>query len=336
VRGCPPEELQGWIADQHQCPQVDSAQCLTEIAGALETLARQLASQACARVLSSGDAQLGSYVRRLWGCLEYHWRRFAAHGRVPYHEVVSRIEKGELAYGRVTANVLRDVTLAQALELKEANAAERFEADYMPTVRAIAGRMGGPAAVDAVENLAAELILPRGDRPPRIATFRGKTPLGSWLRSVVANYWVSLSRRQRARSTGNLPDPAACEVPSETLDRGPCLDLLRPMFCQAVGELQAEDRMLLKMLILDQVPQNRLAASLGLHPGTLTRRRQRAAAAVLAGVQRSGASSSNPARAFDCLQLVLAGADSELQRGLADLLASEVRKEDPSIKEEDL
>jgi len=120
-------------------------------------------------------------------------------------EVVRRLEAGQLGYREFTANVLQDVALAQAMEQGENRAAEMFDSDYMPVVRRVAQQAGGSRAVD---NLVAELILPRGDRPPKIALFQGRTPLASWLRSNVVR--TSAPRDQRPRHRYPPPPRLSC------------------------------------------------------------------------------------------------------------------------------
>ena len=278
---------------------------------------------------------MGSYIERIWLCLEYHWRRFAATDAVPYTVVVHRIENGNLAYGNVESNVLWEVALAHALGLRENTAAEIFEEDYMPKVRSIARRIGGEAVLDFVENLAAELILPRQDSPARIETYRGRTPLGSWLRSLVANAWISHTRKKQPLASNNLPEAGAIDDPAQVLDERQCEALLRPAFSEAVEMLEAEDRLLLKILILDGAPQNQVANSLGISSGTLTRKRQRAATRVLSSIRQIGAKGDRSRQVSECLQLLLAGNESPLRQRLAEVLARDIVGSDALLRSED-
>lgn len=197
----------------------------------------------------------------------------------------------------------------------------------MPVVRAIASRLGGNAAVDAVDNFAAELVLPRPGpgRGPRIAQFQGRTTLGQWLCPVVANFWRSELRRKRP-TLSDLSFSAAPVHQEPTLDSQPCEDLLRPIFVDVCRRLDPEDRLLLQMLILDEVPQKSVAHSLGLHSGTITRRRQHAAETILVSTRRLTAQCSQPAQAEECLGLILGGDDPELRHRLADVLAHGLRE----------
>ena len=211
-----------------------------------------------------------------------------------------------------------------------------FESDYMPKVRAIARHLGGGRALDAVENFAAELVLPREGRPPRIASFQGRTPLASWLRAVVANFWISQTRKRQAVNLAVLPERSVHDGDAATtIDGRPCDELLRPIFAGALEPLHTEDRLLIKMLVLDGVGQNELARSLKVSSGTLTRRRQRATAAVLANIRELVQRHTDVRQATNCLELVMAGNDAGLRQRLAEVLAEGVRASETIDREVD-
>jgi RNA polymerase sigma factor (sigma-70 family) len=287
----------------------------------------------CGRVVSAREAQFNLYLRRVQFCVEYHAARL---GESEPAQVVERLERGELGARVLQGNLVREVLLAQALELREPTAAQVFEAEYMPVVRSMARHLGGDRAADAVENFAAELLLPRDGRLPRIATYQGRTTLRQWLAAVVANVWRTELRRSRPSvPAGFEPDgrdrlikgrrsgaDAAAEPP---VDFRQCEELLRPIFQAAGRLLEAEDRLLLQMLLLDGVPQKALARGLGLSSGTITRRRQRAIETILVGTRRLMAQSERSHQADACLELVIAGDDTELRRSLGEVLAAGIR-----------
>jgi DNA-directed RNA polymerase specialized sigma24 family protein len=308
-----------------------------ELQGALGEVIARLTSEVCGRIIPRSDSRHDLYLGRLRACVEYHAARFGEGRPIPPARVMERLENGDLGGVKVRANLLRDVVLAQALQLGEARAAEVFEVEFMPVVRSIARHLGGERAVDAVENFAAELMLPREGREPRIATYQGRTVLAHWLGPVVANAWRTELRRRKpdvpirfdpdGRDSPMVWLQAAAE-PRAELDQ--CEELLRPIFVAVGRLLDPEDRLLLQMLMLDGVPQKDLARSLGLNSGTITRRRQRAVETVLGGTRRLAAQCQRPRQAEDCLGLVLAGDDPELRRGLADVLAAGLRAGSPS------
>jgi RNA polymerase sigma factor (sigma-70 family) len=229
-----------------------------------------------------------------------------------------------LYYGQVDANVIDDLVIAQGLELRENAAAEEFESCYMPLVRLQAEHFAGQKGLDAVENLAADLVLPRRDRPPKIATYRGLTPLKSWLRSVMMNRCISLHRARHEVSMNESHEIMGGDTVTSAAVAIECEEKLVPAFQSAVRQLPVEDRVLLKMLILDGVPQKELAVAYGVDSGTLTRRRQRAGSNLLAKIRQIGAAKDAPSVVRECLELLLAGDSRPLQLRLASVLAVEI------------
>ncbi|MEQ8791506.1 MAG: hypothetical protein RIC55_34905 [Pirellulaceae bacterium] len=320
----PPEDDLAWVAARSDWPAPD-LQRFAAVRESLRQLAGELTAQVCGRDVSA-DLLKARYVPRVWDCIAFHWRRGADDAEPEDMEaLVERITGGDLGNRRVETNVLREVTLAEAIEQGESMAAEEFEKQYMPGVRRAAQAIGGPRAVDVVDNLAADLILPRGERPPRIATYRGKTTLASWLRAVAANCWVSHLRSQRPAADVQDVQVARDVAVEASLDESDCAVLLRPIFHRVVESTATEDRLLLKMLVLDGVPQHRVATSLRVNSGTITRRHQRAAAKILSGVRQTIATGEQPRKGSDCLELVLTGKDSSLKNQLAELVAEGVR-----------
>jgi RNA polymerase sigma factor (sigma-70 family) len=285
----------------------------------LNPLARELAGEVADPTRL--EAHLALYVQRLWRCLEYHWRRQST---APFERLVQQALSGELVGALGRANLLRDVTMAQALELHEERAARCFETEHMIAVRAIAWQMGGRQAQEAVENFAAELILPREGRPVKIAQYEGRTTLRLWLRAVVANHWISHVRRERKCTVRPLAEDDVGSLPACDADQDQCEQLLHPLFTEAIAALPAEDRLLMKMLLLDHVPQQTVASMLGVHSGSVTRRRQRITEIIWGNVKRLVSASGSAQRAEQCLHLVLAGDDVQLRRQLGDILARAV------------
>ncbi len=229
-----------------------------------EVIAR-LTPEVCGRCIAPSDPQHRLYMDRLRVCLEYHAARFGEARPVAPARVIERLEQGDLGAVKVRANLLRDVVLAQALQLIEPRAAEVFETEFMPVVRSIAPsrRREGRRCGRELRRGAAPSA--RG-REPKIATYHGRTTLGHWLGPVVANAWRTELRRRKPTSPlifdpdehdgARMPSQPAADVTIE-LDR--CHELLQPIFVAAGRLVGAEDRLLLQMLILDGVPQKDLA-----------------------------------------------------------------------------
>lgn len=271
-------------------------------------------------------------LARVERCVLHHWERFTSSSLPAIDVVVARLESGDLGYSGSQANVIREVIMAQAMELRDEKAAECFEREFMPSVRAIAQRISGPRGLDLVENFGADLVLPRATRPPRIAGFIGRTSLTSWLRIVVVNHCQEAGRRKEPVQMIDEfePTPITARIEKHDPDSDGCEGLLQPIFADAVSSLESEDRLIIKMLILDEVPQQTLASKLGIHSGNVTRRRQRISQSIWERVNHLGSCSSASGRVNDCLELVLAGGHVELQRTLGDVLVRAMTREDQS------
>jgi len=223
--------------------------------------------------------------------------------------------------------ILRDVLLAEGLELSAAGAVRVFEAEFMPLVRAVARRTCGDRGLDMVGNFAADLMLPRGTRPPKIARYGGLTPLKSWLRVVVANHCLEALRGPSqvplSDDITDRSDADPCGSAAADGEAAFCENLLRPAFQQSVESIPADDRLLIRLLLLDDVPQSQVARSMGIHSGNVTRRRQKATQAIWDHLRRMSEAAGT--RFSECLQLVLAGTDASLRQSLGSLLTSALR-----------
>ncbi len=308
-----------WIADLEGVSPDDSVRLCHRMHQELLRRAKQWTEVLCERPV--GEEGLGIYLRRFWNCVEYHWRRLANEKSVRLQTVLDGLDVGDLGTTS-RGNVFEELTLAQALESREPKAAAMFEADYMPVVRTAARYAGGTRAVEATDNFAAELILPRANRPPRIATFQGRTHLKSWLRTVVVNFWRNEVKTPHPEPINEETVSTFASSPTTRADQDPCRQLLSPLFTAAVGALTTEDRVLLKMLVLDKVPQLDLARSLGINSGTLTRRRQRALERIFRAIHEL--SLPNSRRVNECLEVVLAKDEPDLGRHMANIMAEAV------------
>jgi RNA polymerase sigma factor (sigma-70 family) len=237
-------------------------------------------------------------------------------------EVIDEIRSGKALGAAGTVDGLADVTLAQALEATEDRAADVFERQYMPLVRQTGGRLGGQRGEEHVENFAAELILPRADRPPRIAQFLGKTSLARWVCTVATNYCLSKFRAMREEQQCVEPRHIESEHVVSLLDSQPCLELVRPLVQEAVQQLPAADRLLLRWLALDGVPQLQVAKALGIHSGNVTRRRQKAVQEMLGHVDSAARRSGKQRAAADCLETLLSGNDGTAREQLSHWLVA--------------
>ena len=176
-----------WDADWVVCQEGSPSACQA-VARRLAELIEGLTEMCCARPVLPSHPRYDAYLERLWMCIEHHWRLACAESPLRLAQLLPRLCGDGTAAGTFKGNLPAEVLLAQALEFGDERAAQCFDGQYMPVVRAIARRAGGEQAVDGVENFAAELVLPRAGSPPRIATFRGapRSPTGwcPWCRTI--------------------------------------------------------------------------------------------------------------------------------------------------------
>lgn len=260
-------------------------------------------------------------VRRYWACLQYHAEM--EQNKASWGDTIKMVQCGAALGAEGSANGFADLALAEGLQTGQSRAASLFERDYMPLVRQVGQRVAGSRGMDLLDNFAAELIMPRKDRPPRIALYVGKTSLAKWLRSVATNYLLSKLRAGRERQ--NAPEPEWHDSQlAVSLDAQPCLELVRPLLSKALDGLPAEDRLLLCWLTIDGLPQQQVAKTLGIHTGNVTRRRQRAAHAVLQQVHLSASTAGKMQAVVDCLDALLTEADPTARQQLGSWLSNEI------------
>jgi len=268
------------------------------------------------------DAKRMDLIGRLWRCLNYHGEVISRQRTISLEDVIGEVQTGKALGAQDSADGLADVTLAQALEAGENRAATMFEKEYMPLVGQTARRLAGQRGEEHVENFAAELIMPRADRPPRIAQYVGKTSFARWVRTVATNYCLSKFRAVREQQRFDEPQIANSNSSAVLIDSQPCLELVRPLVQEAVERLPAEDRLLLRWLTLDGVPQQHVAKVLGIHTGNVTRRRQKAAQDVLQHVNTAARHVGKQGTVTDCLDSLLTGGDAQGREQLGQWLAA--------------
>lgn len=247
----------------------------------------------------------------------YHWWRWWD-DTSDLEQVIQRVRSGHLAYGRVKVDVLSEIVLTECCCQGDNDAAAYFMQHFDPLIRATARRVGGPRAEQEIQDFAAQLFLPREQKPARLALFAGFTPLEAWLRQVVRNEWLARLRKEQSSHVSDSFVPEHASVipgPDELAEGQECVKILREAFAEVVGELSIDDSVLLRMILIDGVPQQQVAKVLGVHKSTITRHRQRACEQLLAALKRR-LSDNNQGRNLRACMRWLSEASSELKRNL--------------------
>lgn len=294
------------------------ATTLTTSITSLEEAVQRHATRLFDRALSKADADLCG--ARLWRCLTYHLNRGGEGEFESLKVLILTCEQGKLFPGH-PENLVADVILAEALQQGQNRAAQYFQERFMPLVRKTAKDIGKERAVIEIENYMADLYLHRDDSSSRISTYKGHTPLKYWLRTVVTNDMLSRNRRKKSSVPIDDAPVIAAEPAPINIESGDCRALLEPLLSQVVNEISAESRLLLKLLLVDIVPQSQVARTFDLNPGNITRRRNRAVAEICTSLQTAAAARQLQSRVNECLCSVLAGEDAELTYLLGTLVA---------------
>jgi RNA polymerase sigma factor (sigma-70 family) len=204
-------------------------------------------------------------------------------------EVIERLKEGRPVYGPVGVDLLREVLLVEAVLQGDNRAAESFLAEFRPTIEKTLRHLGGRRAVQELDDIVNDLLVPRDSGPPRLGNFRGKAPLDTWLRTVIRRLWTDLARKDpksREDGKGKLvdldetvrtdPDPSPEELAeyNDLRERG--ADLIIRQFLDLFASVADRDALLAwQMACLDGIPQKDLAGLFHCHPSTISRYRQR-------------------------------------------------------------
>ena len=233
---------------------------------------------ACGRRLHTAEPLYAACAARLWRCWEYHWRQAAelAGGRVDGFQVAARLEQG-LGFcgkGQLGGNPLQDVVLAAAVLQREPVAIERFSERFRDRALALA-RKTNPRISD-LEDWWSQLMVHLagvGCVAGKLAKYGGRCGLWNWLARVVINF--SRDRPKPLPSHSGVLESIPAPPTSLAEDRD-CLELLGGLVRQAIEQLAAEQATLLYLLYVERLSGKEVAAILGVHPGTISRRTEKA------------------------------------------------------------
>jgi len=189
-----------------------------------------------------------------------------------------------------------DLCLAIACQRGDQSAWSELVEGYGATVKS-AARAASPnqeMAEDLAQSIWAELhgLKVRDDGQPagKLAYYSGAGSLGGWLRAVVGQLAIDRHRREarlvhteedadldrlsreseRESPDGRLFHSAA--TPEETLATNLASAAVEKAFARALGELEDEDRLLVKLYYFDGLRLREAGAVLGVHEATASRR----------------------------------------------------------------
>jgi RNA polymerase sigma-70 factor (ECF subfamily) len=202
--------------------------------------------------------------------------------------IAERLAGADLAAALATAPAA-DLVLAAACAAQEPTAHAAFDAVLSEIDAAGLSTRSPRDLIDDVKQvIRVQLLVARDGKPPGIAGYRGKGPLRGWVR-ITATRELIRHQRKRARETpserpldeaigdalGDAGDPLLAQLKAEY--RTEFASALR----EAITELSAEDRTLLRQQIVDQLSIDEIGAAFGVHRATAARWLQRARGALV-------------------------------------------------------
>jgi RNA polymerase sigma-70 factor (ECF subfamily) len=234
----------------------------------------------------------------------------------------------ELPLGDLDAG---DLWLATECARGEPAALRRFDTLYGREIdRAIAKSHGlGLTPAEFRQLVRDRLFVREGDRPARIASYRGRGTLKAWVRVMTSRLVVDLVRRRDDNTSSD--DALADKIQA---DDDPEIDYLRhaygssldAAFAHAIGMLTVRQRNLLRQRYLHGVSPDALAKIYGVHRSTLFDWLEKARAAMLRHV-REGLSTHVPGEKLESVVHLLG---SKLDVSVRRMLDSRIEPEDPT------
>jgi RNA polymerase sigma-70 factor (ECF subfamily) len=226
----------------------------------------------------------------------------------------------EAAGGPEAVTYPGDLYLACGCGAGDAAALRAFDERHLSDARAAIARIdGSPDFVAEVQQLLRERLFV-GERP-RIAEYRGRGPLGGWVRTAAVRTALNLRR------SGKRPPPAGDAPLAELVDPETALlrerhrDEIDRALQNALGRLEPEARLLLRWAYLDRLTLAKIGVLHGVSVPTVHRRLAAATAALQAGVRQDLAERLQLSTAS--LDSLIRGVDAEMDLSLSRLFRSQ-------------
>lgn len=228
------------------------------------------------------------------------WQAFLATARAAWPDVTvdeaplatfvsERLLEGELA-AVLTAAPAADLVIAWACAAGQATAHTAFDSVLSEVDAAGTATRATSDIVDDVKQvLRVQLLIGKDGKPPGIAGYRGRGSLRGWLRITATRELI----RHKAKRAKDAPLTNSLEsILVTTID--PSLDALKAEYRgefavalrEAIADLGAEDRTLLRQHIVDGLSIDDVGAAFGVHRATAARWLVRARTALVEATQR--------------------------------------------------
>ncbi|OJW03248.1 MAG: hypothetical protein BGO49_10980 [Planctomycetales bacterium 71-10] len=265
------------------------------------------------------------YVERMMRCLTFHATTLA--GEAPRAAALLERVRAYPAPGpgrdAGEVDLLSEVALAQACLEGEPPARDAFLTAYQARLEDEARRrfhrVGGRSFDDEMDDSWTVFAEPRPRSGPRLGEFWGRTPLWPFLWLSLTRCYIDWSRRVKAHPK---PDPQTSAARPSALDDNIQEELagkLIEAFTWAVGRLSAADQYLVWSIDYEGRPKKTIAAVLGIHPGNVGRKHEKAVEALRTAALGRLADLHGEAARDECLD-AFASAQAAVRERLGDAL----------------
>ncbi len=171
-------------------------------------------------------------------------------------------------------------------------ALEYFWTTCVPTARraAFSVTKNQDLAEDVVQDVLQKLVVGTPDKPGTLTSYKGRSKLDRWLRSVTVRAAISASRKS-SQKAGTEDDEVLMQVPA--VDDDPELALLKESsgemvetaLRESLRELDSETRLVLQQHLIDGLTIDQLASIYRIHRATAARRIAKAREALLSATR---------------------------------------------------
>lgn len=190
----------------------------------------------------------------------------------------------------LTAAPAADLALAAACVAQEPSAHAAFDSVLAEVDAAGSSTGASPDLVEEVKQLLRlQLLVAKDGKPPGLAGYRGRGPLRGWVRITATR---ELIRHKKKRTREVSFSQSLDQFLSSGVD--PVLEQLKAEYRsefaialnEAIEDLTAEDRTLLRQAIVDRMSIDAIGAAFGVHRATAARWLARARAALVSATHR--------------------------------------------------
>jgi RNA polymerase sigma-70 factor (ECF subfamily) len=213
---------------------------------------------------------------------------------------------------------LTDLALADALGRHDPGAIAIFERDIVSRVEAATRRIDprGEIAADVRQELRVRLLVGE-DGPPKIHHYAGRGPLLHWV--LVAATRLALDHQRRRGALKDADEDELSQAIFDDAERGALHResklLLKTWMEEALAALDPQQRAVLHLYFVEEVPSDAAARMFGVHRGTIARWIAEARESVRSHVRRRAL--ATPGMGPEAVDSLLRAADGYVSLSLS-------------------